>query len=66
MQAMREHGVSPSGEVDLRSNPEARAAVLEALKKHGIDAAHGQAAADPATAVASAAQGRAAGPHSPS
>lgn len=51
MQAMRDHGISPSGEVDLRSNPEARAAVLEALKKHGIDAAHGEAAANPQTPV---------------
>ncbi len=57
MQAMRDHGITPSGEVDLRSNPEARAAVLEALQKHGIDAAHGQAAANPATPVSSAPKG---------
>ena len=57
MQAMREHGLTPSGEVDLRSNPEARAAVLEALREHGIDAAHGEAAANPATAVSSERKG---------
>jgi hypothetical protein len=51
MQAMREHGINPSGEVDLRASPEARAAVVDALRKNGIDAAHGAAAADPQTPV---------------
>jgi hypothetical protein len=51
MQALREHGISPSGEVDLRSNPAAREAVLAALKSHGLDVAHERAAADPSTAV---------------
>ena len=44
-------GGSPGGDVDLRSNPEARAAVLETLKEHGVDAAHGEAAANPQTPV---------------
>jgi hypothetical protein len=46
-----DHGIDPSGEVDLRANPEARAAVLDALRKNGIDAAHGTAAANPQTPV---------------
>ena len=54
IQAMREHGVAPQGEVDLRANPEARAAVLAALRKHGVDAAHDEAAANPAAAVGKA------------
>ena len=52
LDAMRQHGVNPSGGgVDLRSNPAARQAVLEALQKHGVDVAHETAAADPSTAV---------------
>lgn len=51
MQAMREHGINPSGQVDLRTDPAARAAVLDALQKHGVDAAHSAAAASPSTPV---------------
>ena len=42
------------GTIDLRDNPAARQAVLDALKSEGVDAAHATAAADPTTAVAPA------------
>ncbi|HLM25458.1 MAG TPA: hypothetical protein VK304_00660 [Thermoleophilaceae bacterium] len=48
---------TPTREVHPRANSDPRAAVLEALGRHGIDAAHGEAAADPATSVASEAKG---------
>ena len=57
MEALQQHGISPEGgTVDLRQPSAARDDVLRALKEHGVDVAHAQAAADPDTPVESSAQ----------
>ena len=48
LDTLKQYGIDPAGgTVDLRNLPAARAAVLEALKTHGVDIAHAVAAASP-------------------